>query len=142
MWFRHLLAVGCLQLHWAVILYGHLIRSNGWTSRFKCYTSFFCHQILLKVQEKMMIILQIRLYGTQWMISVRLPRISSSSASSSYCGYVEPWSSLVAGCFIGVSSSGIYILATNRLTRFIRENCPDITFVFGIPAILGSIAGR
>lgn len=62
------------------------------------------------------------------------------AGSSSYCGHVEPWSSMVIGCFIGLLSSGIFIFITNHLTVCTRENCQDITFVFGIPAILGSIA--
>lgn len=46
------------------------------------------------------------------------------------------------GCFIGLLSNAFFILVKSNVSSCLRENSLDITFAFGIPAILGSIAGR
>ena len=62
--------------------------------------------------------------------------------ASSFSGYVETWCAFVIGCVVGVLSLALLVLTKKHSSVCVRENSVDISFIFGVPAILGSIAGR
>lgn len=62
--------------------------------------------------------------------------------ASSFSGYVETWCAFVIGCVVGILSCALLALVKKHSSVCVRENSVDISFIFGVPAILGSIAGR
>ncbi|XP_028404975.1 uncharacterized protein LOC114527500 isoform X2 [Dendronephthya gigantea] len=78
--------------------------------------------------------------GQSSVVDLLYGLMAGLAGSSSYCGLVEPWSSALIGCVIGLLSHGTFILVKKHVTLCFRENCVDGTFVFGIPGMIGGIA--